>query len=447
MKRFIVSWFVLVPLLTAPGVTLAQTAVKDSAPPAREDTTTADEAPVDLEALAAERKKKRDRSRVENRVSRYLGAAAKASEDGKPEEGLALLDKLRLPRLNPQERAYVYRLRGYLNYAAGNYDATIESFQAVLDEEIMAPDVDNRIRFNIAQLYATLQQWENVLTAFEQWFRYTEEPVPLAYYLLGISNFQLGDVPAAIENTEKAIDLAPEPQEGWLQLLAALYVQQEDYPNATPVLEELVRRFPKKAYWGQLSLIYGARDDYRHSLAVQQVAYLQGLLTEDKELRRLARSYLYHDLPYPAATVLERHIESGDIAQEASAFELLANSWIAAREYDRSLPALQKAAELSDDGKLLVRLGQVHLQREEWSEAAERLRQAIERGGLDKLGSAHLLLGIAYYNADRVASAQSAFFRARKHEAARAEAERWLGHIENETASETAQESAASSES
>jgi tetratricopeptide (TPR) repeat protein len=165
---------------------------------------------------------------------------------------------------------------------------------------------------------------------------------------------------------------------------------------------------------------------------VQQVAYLQGLLTEDKELRRLARSYLYHDLPYPAAQVLEKGIAEGAIEADAESFELLANSWIAAREYDRSLPPLQKAADLSEDGNLFVRLGQVHLQREEWGRAAEQLQEAIEKGGLKNPGNAQLLLGIAYYNDRRVGQARSSFVRAREHESTRAKAESWITHIENE---------------
>jgi tetratricopeptide (TPR) repeat protein len=156
------------------------------------------------------------------------------------------------------------------------------------------------------------------------------------------------------------------------------------------------------------------------------------LLTEDKELRRLARSYLYHDLPYPAAKVLEKGLAEGAIEADADSFELLANSWIAAREYDRSLPPLQKAAELADDGNLFVRLGQVHLQREEWDEAAERIRQGIEKGGLEEPGNAQLLLGIAYYNAERVTQARASFARARRHDSTRAEADRWITHIEKE---------------
>ena len=405
--------------LGCPGPSWAQTAEEQE--------------PVDFEELRAARKVRTAKFQVGTRISRYLDAAYELSEEKGPEEGVALLDKLTLPRLNAYERALVYQLKGYMAYQGGDYDLTIENFNKVIAEQVMPLDADSRIRFSIAQLYASLQRWPEVITAFDRWFRYAEEPNPLAYYLLGISYYQLGEIEKAITNTEKAIDLSEDPAEGWLQLLAALYIQQEDYANATPTLEELVMRFPKKQYWVQLSLIYNARDNYRHSLAVQQVAYLQGLLTEDKELRRLARSYLYHDLPYPGAKVLETGLADGSIKADAAAFELLANSWIASREYDRSLPPLQRAAELSEDGELFVRLGQVHLQREEWDEAAERLRQALEKGGLDKPGTAQLLLGIAYYNGERVGPARSAFVRARRHDAARAEANRWIDHIENET--------------
>jgi len=193
-----------------------------------------------------------------------------------------------------------------------------------------------------------------------------------------------------------------------------------------------VLRFAKKQYWVQLSLIYGARENYRRSLSVQQVAYAQGFLTEDKELRRLARSYLYHDLPYPAALVLEKAIESGAVAPDSEAFELLANSWIAAREYERSLEPLRDAAKLSEDGNLYVRLGQVHMQREDWKEASALLEKAVEKGGLKDAGNADLLLGIAYYNGAHVARARSSFLRARKHESTRNAAIRWITHLDTE---------------
>jgi len=391
-----------------------------------------DSEPVDLDKIRRERKLTNAENSLGSRVQRYLAAAGKAFEENQPEEGIAVIDKLNPKRLNRVELAYLYRLRATLAYASGKYEEAIEYFEKTLDVEALPLDAENQIRFSIAQIQASLEHWNEAIAALRRWFRYVEDPDPLGYYLLGIAYYRLEDFDSAIANTEKAVELSPEPKEGWLQLLSAIYVEKEDYKSARPILEELLIRFPKKQYWVQLSLIYGACDDFRDSLAVQQVAYMQGLLTEDKELRRLARSYLYNDLPYPAAKVLEKGLADGMIEPDAESYELLANSWIAAREYDHSLEPLQKAAQLSDDGNLYVRLGQVHLQREEWREAAEQLQKAIQKGGLDNPGNAQLLLGIAYYNDKRVSLARSSFVRAREHASTREKAETWITHIENE---------------
>ena len=388
---------------------------------------------IDLEKLRTERRQRGQRHPVRSRISRYLGAAAEAVDAEDPAEAKRLLLKLRPNRINPYERALVYRMLAYVAYGADEPDEAIHYFEKVLGEEILPIRDEATIRFNIAQLYAGLQQWSEVVSWVKSWIAYSENPHPLGYFLIGIAYYQLEDFDAAIVNAEKAVDLSPEPKESWLRLLAALFAQKEDYASATPVLEELMLRFPKKQYWVQLALIYGAREDYRRSLAVQQVAYAQGYLTEDKELRRLARSYLYNDLPYPAAKVLEKGIEEGRIAHDPKSLELLANSWIAAREYDKSLAPLRQAADLAEDGNLHVRMGQVLMQREEWSEAAERLQKAVQKGGLKDPGNAELLLGISYYNDERVARARSSFARARKHDSVRQEADRWITHLGRES--------------
>ncbi len=109
------------------------------------------------------------------------------------------------------------------------------------------------------------------------------------------------------------------------------------------------------------------------------------------------------------------------------------NCWIASREYDRSFEPLQRAAELSEQGNLYIRLGQVHMQREEWGEAVGRFQRAIAKGELQNPGNAELLLGICYYHAHRVGRARSAFAGARKHDSTRKQADRWIAHIERES--------------
>ena len=437
-------------LLLAPATASAQYA--DDAPSGDGATTSEPEkqlSPEDqaklarLEEMDEKRKKLRRKFNLRSRPSRLLRAAGEFLEAEQGEKALEVLADLNPERLNPFERARVYLMRGYSSYAAGMPEAAVENFRNAIAQEILQSKEETGLRFNIAQLLAAQQNWPEVTKAILEWFDYTIEPTAVAYYLLAVSYYQQEDLAKALESAEIAVDMSESPKEGWLTLLAALYIQGEDYASAIPVFEELVLRFPKKQYWVQLSLLWGAKDNYRHALAVQQLAYEQGFLDEDKELVRLARSYLFHELPYPAAKVLQQGLDDGKVEESVDNLELLSNSWIAAREYEKSLGPLGKAAEMSSDGNLFVRLGQVYMQREEWGQAAKLLQKAIQRGGLDNAGNAQLLLGISYYNDKKLSQAVASFGRASRFEKVRQAAEGWITHIERETKAAAAGDTAA----
>ena len=391
---------------------------------------------VDLEELAKDREEKAKKYGVKPRTKKKITSAIEALEEERFEDAQKILDGLSYRRMNPYERAVAYRIGAYVAFNAGDHEGAVDAFGKVLEQEVLRLDDEASIRFNIVQLRSSMGQWEKVIEGLEDWFRYEEDPNPLAYYLMAIAYFQLDKTEEALEPARQAVARSPDPREGWLQLLAALYVQKEDYAGATPVLEQLVVRFPKKQYWVQLALIYGAQNQYDESLAIQQLAYAQGFLTEGRELSRLGRSYLYHALPHPAAEVLSEGLESGRIEMEPKALEMLANAWIAAREYDAAIAPLQQAASISEDGKLYVRLSQVHIQREEWGKCAELLGKALEKGGLKDAGNAQLLLGICLYSDGRVSPAQRWFERAQGHDSTQTQARAWLQHISNEVAAQ-----------
>lgn len=387
---------------------------------------------LDLEALREERTKVARRNEVRQLTAKRFTTVVELLEKSQYAEARAKLEKLNFGRLNVYERALGYRLLAYAAFGVEDFEAAVDYFEKAVEQEALQIDEEASVRFNVAQLYAALERWQKVIDTLQLWFRYVEEPNPLAYYLLAIAHYQLEEFDLALDPAIQAVALAPEPREGWLQLLSALYLQKEDYDSAVPVLERLVTKFPKKPYWVQLSLIYGARGDYKESLAVQQLAYTLGLLTDDSDLRRLARSYLYHQIPYPAARVLEKGLEEGRIEPDQEVLELLGNSWIAAREFGEAVEPLARAAALSSDGRLYLRLAQVHVQREEWEQASELVQKALEKGGLEDPGRAQLLLGISLYSEGRVEQARSVFVRARAHDSSRTEANAWLEHIAHE---------------
>jgi len=392
----------------------------------------ADEMP-DLDTLREERDEKLERYFMRALTQNRLDTAVQLLDSGEYAEARKKFESMRFARLNPRERSITYR---YLAYAAVNmedFPAGAGYYQKAIDEAGLSIDDEASLRFSIAQLYAAMEEWEQVEAQLRGWFFYVDKPNALAYYLLAISHYRRDQYEQALTPALKALDLSKEPKQSWLQLTAALYLQQEEYDSAIPILEELITRFPKKQYWTQLSLIFSAREDYKHAMEIQQLAYAQGLLTGDDELRRLARTYLFQQLPYPAAQVLERGLANGQIERDRKMLELLGNAWIAAREYEKAIEPLQQAAALADDGQLYLRLGQVRIQRENWTEATQLIKKAITKGGLDDTGKAHLLLGISYYSDDHTEPALVAFRRAQQHKSTRTEATAWLAHIERQS--------------
>jgi tetratricopeptide (TPR) repeat protein len=182
----------------------------------------------------------------------------------------------------------------------------------------------------------------------------------------------------------------------------------------------------------QLSAVYAELERDLDSLASQQLAYRQGLLTKDKELRRLSQMYLFHDLPWRAGVVLEKAIEDETVEGDAKAWELLGNSWLMAKEYDRALAPLTRAAEVAETGDLYARLGRVYIQREDWENATEVLEQAVDKGELEDEGNTRLLLGVSYYNEDKLRAARREFVRATKFEDSERYGTQWIKVVDRD---------------
>ncbi len=351
------------------------------------------------------------------------------------DEAEAALGKLRMRTMNPLEKAQTYRIHAFIAYGREDMDAARDYLEKTLAEDVLEPQDAADVRFQIAQLWLQEENWAEAAKNLEIWFDIVDTPNSAAYYILALTYYQLEDLDKAVVPAQQAVELADVPRESWLQLLLALRLTRKEFEESVPILEELVTRYPKKAYWLNLSTVYGALGNYEEALVPLQLAYTQDLLDQDGELRRLAQLLLFLDLPYRAALVMEKGLANEAVKNDVAAWEMLSNSWIAAREYEKSVEPLERAANLAEGGDLYVRLAQVHLQREKWAEAAVALRQALDKGKLQNPGDAQLLMGIAFYSQKQPKQAKTWFGRARKHDATRDEAEVWIKYIDRELAS------------
>jgi tetratricopeptide (TPR) repeat protein len=354
-------------------------------------------------------------------MENYAGAGAKIAT-------------LNLEKLSPYERSKVEQILFNIAYSQDKYDEARGHLQKAIEAGGLNAQEVEQARYQAAQLYMTQEKWKEGAAALEEWFKTATNPNSAAYYLLAVAYYQQDDFTRALPPAKKAVELMDKPQEGWLGMLSALYLQRDEYKEAVPVLQQLISVVPeKKTYWMQLSSVYGQMEDYPNALAIMQLAYGAGLVTDDQEIRRLADLLVFNGVPYRGAQVLESAITNKVVTLDDKLYEKLANCWIAAGEFDKSTAPLQRAAELSANGDIFVRLGEVHVQREDWAAAIDAIQRGLDKGQLKDPGNAQLLMGIAYFSEKKYSDARAFFERAQRIEKHRQIATSYLQAISAQT--------------
>jgi tetratricopeptide (TPR) repeat protein len=297
------------------------------------------------------------------------------------------INTLQLDKLSPYERGKVEQIMFNIAYSQDRYEEARGHLQKAIDSGgLNAVEID-QARYQSAQLFMQEEKWKEGAAALEEWFKTAANPNSAAYYLLAVAYYQQDDFNRALAPAKKAVELMDKPNENWLQMLSALHLQREEYRDAIPILQQLVTVAPdKKTYWMQLSSIYGQMEDYPNALAIMQLANSAGLVTEDSEVRRLADLLLFNDVPYRGAQVIESAIEKKIVNLDDKLYEKLANCWIAAGEFDKSLAPLQRAAEMASTGDAFIRLGEVQVQREDWPAAITAVQRGVDKGQLKDPG-------------------------------------------------------------
>jgi len=175
--------------------------------------------------------------------------------------------------------------------------------------------------------------------------------------------------------------------------------------------------------------MYGETGKEKQQLAILEAAYQQGFLTSKSDLRQLAQVYLYNQLAYKAASVMSKAIESGVAEKSAKNYAFIAEAMVQAKEDNKSVSYFAKAAELSEHGKYDQRMAEVLVNLEQFEDAADAARLALDKGSLDFESNAYVALGMAQYSMQNFDASILAFEQAEKHKKSQRLAEQWIGNI------------------
>ncbi len=347
------------------------------------------------------------------------------------------LKKLReIKRLSSYEKAQAWNYTAYTYYLQEKYEDAINAYDEVLKEEDLPPALVQSVLKTKSQLYFVVADYESALVSIKQLMEVVGEANADLELLLGQAYFQLQDFDNALQPISNTINMYKEqgkyPKENWLLILRVIHYELEDYKKMVEVLKELIQLYPKDSYMMTLAAAYSQLGETKKQLAIMEVLYEKGYLKEPRQVINLANLFLLHGLPYKAAKVLEKEIEAERVEQNEKNLRLLSQAWQQARYDKKAIPPLKKAASLSDEGELYIRLAQLYINTGEWDKSAAALRKGISKGQLKRPDKAQVMLGMSLFNQKKFKSARSAFQLASNDKRSKSVAEQWITHINDE---------------
>lgn len=330
------------------------------------------------------------------------------------------------------EREVAYKIQLSAAYGARSWPDAAQAAEALVGLEGVSAAEKTNFRRSLGQIYEQMRQYDKAIAYTREAMGGgggTQKDHELLYRVYAIR----GDCPNSLASLDRALAGRP-ADETQLKWRNSCLFKAGDAAKRLPVAEELLRRFPKKAYFTDVMGLYQEQKlDERAMLNLYRWGF-------DKDLLEREADYLaYADLALNAGAISEanRALESGlkkgivkkGDANSRTARLLTSTSKLAADEKAK-LPQLDKEARAGRNGESDVVVGSHYFGLGEFGKAAEAIQRGLQPDRVARVkrpDDANMLLGISLLKSGKKGEAEKAFTAARSDPRMAKAAGMWLG--------------------
>ena len=349
-----------------------------------------------------------DRARIEERkaqktqlpgerVGRGVTKAVELYNEEKIDEALQVLQEIRTS--DAYDSAFLARFIGNL-YAAKDIKQAIKYLEQAAKPDILSFADQSAVLKLLGDLQLNESLHREAIKSYEAWLRFTGENDPDVYFRIANAYYQLQDFAKVLTPIDNAIRFAKEPnKQHYLLKMGALF-EAKNYPKTVEVAETMVQLFPEeRQYWVYLGNFYMLIENYDKSLSALQIAYNNGYLQSENELKTLGQMYANNNIPFKAAAFYEKYLKSGKIKKDRTILTAIASNYQSAREFAKAAEYYGELAKLTNEAEPFRRQGYALLNIQKYNDALKAFNAAL---ALDSSNSgrvymsmvdAHLSLG------------------------------------------------------
>ena len=309
-----------------------------------------------------------------------------------------LNEVLGFPELNPYEKSTVYQMQGAVYYELNDYQKSIQGFENAISAGGLLPKEVDNLRVNIAQLLIGNGQYARGAQMLEEWNRNGGQLKPTHIEMLTQAWVQAENYSKALPWAERWFRNASPKERKHYDLLNFLYNNLKMPGKQADIVKDMIGRWPDdKQLWDNWASLLANGGREQEAFEVNKMLYLGGALKSEQDLMKVVQYYSFYDMPFQAAQILERELNAGRISTDADKLVQLSDLFRQAREYDRAIPIIERAANQSGKAKLYADLGEALYNSGQCNKAETAFKEAINRGY--DAGKSWMLIATCRYEA------------------------------------------------
>mgnify|MGYP006138716567 CR=1 FL=1 len=389
-------------------------------------TATSVNAAVQPNMAKVEERKARKTQIVGERVGKTLVKAFDLYNEEKLDEAIAVL--LEVSSSNEFDKATLNRFLGNL-YATKDEKQAIKYLTLAVKPDVLTFNDQASSMKLLADMQLQDKQYQKAIKAYEDWILFTGEQNADAYMRIANAYYLMNQHDKVLSPADDAIRFSPKPIEGPYQLKMAALYELKRYKELVSVVETMVQLFPEnKQFWVYLGNFYTLTEEYGKALSTLQLAYTQGYLQKDSEVRMLAQMYANNNIPFKAAVTMEKHMKDGLVKKDKNNLTFIASNYQSAREFVKAAFYYGELAALTNDADSYRRQGSAYLSVQKYNEAIAAFDKALSLN-VEKPSSVYMSLVDAYFYQKKYKEAFAALMNAKKDPNMSRQVRSWESYI------------------
>lgn len=290
-----------------------------------------------------------------SKVEEYTDAAMTEISNGQYSQAMSSLD---IAEENGEDPMMLARARGIASYYLMDYESAVNYYiESLSYTGSSVHDIDYDLNYYLAQSYERLGAYDKALTTYTAIIDLSPKET-MAYYYRGTDYLITGEHDLAIEDFEKALDLAPNNYDLRIEIAGRLsenYYEEEGIKYLQNFLvdnEKKLSSFDKGRiyyYMGDLENAKVFLEDARDDDDYNTVLYLGKTYEKLKDYNYAASVYDNFLKRHPESAVIYNQLGLSKLAQ--GDYEASLNEWDLARgNYESALNAFLSAKNIENNG-------------------------------------------------------------------------------------------------